>query len=99
MPDKNTNDIKTSTFEKNAYYYKETDIGSNLLLDAGVYLITADAGLLNTCDKYYAKDGNLYKDESGEEDVNQYGCNTDWGNNDYSPKQPANEDPRIAVVI
>jgi hypothetical protein len=62
MPDKDTNDIKTSTFEKNACYYKETDTGKDLLLAAGVYLITIDAGLLNTCDKYYAKDGELYKD-------------------------------------
>ena len=99
MPDKNTTDTKTSTFEKNAYYYDETAVGNDLLLDAGVYLITADAGMFNTWDKYYAKDGDLYKDESGKEDVNQYGSNTDWGNNNFNPQYPTNEDPRIAVVI
>jgi hypothetical protein len=65
MPDKNINVVKTSTFEKNACYYRETDVGSNLILDAGVYLITVDAGMFNTCSKYYAKDGDLYKDETG----------------------------------
>ena len=98
MPDKNTNDIKTSSFEKNASYYKETDVGYDLLLAAGVYLITVDAGTFNACGKYYAKDGDLYKDESGKEDVNQYGCNTDWESNDFYPQNTNNEDPRIAII-
>jgi hypothetical protein len=75
MPDKDTNATnRVSSFEKNVYYYKQSDTGNNLVLDAGVYLITVDAGVYNKCGKYYSKDN---KEPS---DVSDYGCNTNWNN-------------------
>lgn len=102
MPDKSI--TLTSSFEKNAKYYAlgiegtngqtADGVGSNLVLDAGVYLITVDAGVPNACGKFYAKNGNVIQ---GKVDV--YGCNTNWENSDFSPTTSKNEDPRIAVVI
>lgn len=103
MPDKSI--TLTSSFEKSAKYYakgaatKEDQtidgVGSDLILDSGVYLITVDAGVFNSCGKYYAVNGNK------PDDFDIYGCNTDWtGTNYYSESNhPVNEDPRIAVVI
>ena len=105
MPDKSI--TLTSSFEKSAKYYakgaatKEDQtidgVGSDLILDAGVYLITVDAGVYNSCRRFYSKDNQ--QPSNGD----TYGCNTNWENSEYWPggkdANPKNQDPRIAVVI
>lgn len=97
MPDKNTSETgRTSSFEKNVYYYNQSDKGNNLVLDSGVYLITVDAGVFNSIGKYYAE-GKIQPDNG-----NQYGCNTNWDDNsDFWPTSSptTNQDPRIAVFV
>lgn len=105
MPDKSI--TLTSSFEKSAKCYAQgiedangqttNGVGSNLILDAGVYLITVDAGVLNACKKFYSQDN---KEPS---DVHKYGCNTNWESTQHwqgeGKQYTKNEDPRIAVVI
>ena len=96
MPGKNTSESLVSTFEKNAQYYRQSDKGDNLVLDAGVYLITVDAGVYNPIGKFYAKDKQQPNDGS------QYGCNTNWDDHSdfWAPYNSSkNSDPRIAVFV
>lgn len=92
MPDKNTNDQHLSSFETDTYYYNTTDLGSNLILDQGIYLITVDAGTFNEVGNFYSPDGETVND------LNTYGCNVDWNDNTNIDGNPS-ENPKIAVFI
>lgn len=84
MPLGDPESLQNSTFEKDAYYYTETDKGSDTILDAGVYLITVDAGPDNIVKSYY-------RPTDGTTDKNIYGCNVDWDKD--------STEPLIAAVI
>ena len=92
MPVKNTNDQHLSSFEKDTYYYNTTDLGSNLILDQGIYLITVDAGTFNEVGNFYSPDGETVND------LNTYGCNVDWNDNTQIDGDPL-DNPKIAVFI
>lgn len=92
MPEKNIK--RVSSFEKNACYYKQSDQGEDIVLDAGTYLITVDAGIYNSVGCYYSPNGEAVTK------VDVYGCNLDWEDSSINYiGQNFKTNPKIAVIV